>query len=187
LNGLGTGARYDGTLQGTSYIGSCAGKAVGTVAALSATDKTNMRKFIEAQLDAYERHTGWIFWAWKTESAPEWHMKDLLAEGVFPLPLGSRKCEFLRNPGGGEAEGESGDGRRLLADAYVPQIRNSAAIKRADSSWAVGRPTVVAWEGIDSVPHSGFALSYHPRRYEQTIFTLHTPLPPPSLVSRDTV
>ena len=65
LNGLGVGARYDGTFSaGSSFIGSCAGKSVGTVAGLSATDKTNIGRFIEAQLDAYEKsyNAGWIFW-----------------------------------------------------------------------------------------------------------------------------
>ena len=95
LNGLGKGARYDGTLSGSSIVGSCDGKYTGTVAALSDTDKSNIRHFIEAQLDAYEKNTGWIFWTWKTESAPEWHMKDLLANGLFPQPLTSRQCKQL--------------------------------------------------------------------------------------------
>jgi len=91
LNGLGKGARYDGTLPGSSTVGSCNGKYTGTVAGLSNDDRNNLRHFIEAQLDAYERHTGWIFWTWVTESAPEWHMKDLLANGLFPQPLSSRQ------------------------------------------------------------------------------------------------
>lgn len=93
LNGKGKGARYDGTLPGKSegYYGSCDGKYEGTVAALSDTDKTNLAYFVEAQLDAFEQHTGWIFWAWKTESAPEWNLRDLLAADLFPQPLTSRK------------------------------------------------------------------------------------------------
>jgi glucan 1,3-beta-glucosidase len=91
LNGLGKGARYDGTFPGSSNVGSCNGKYTGTVSALSDTDKNNLASFIDAQLDAYEQRTGWIFWTWVTESAPEWHMKDLLAAGIFPQPLTSRK------------------------------------------------------------------------------------------------
>ena len=91
LNGLGKGARYDGTLAGSSDVGSCDGKYNGTVNALSSNDKNNIRSFIEAQLDAYEQHTGWFFWTWVTESAPEWHMKDLLAGGLFPQPLTDRQ------------------------------------------------------------------------------------------------
>lgn len=97
LNGLGKGARYDGSLSGSSYVGSCDGKYTGTVAAMSDADKTNVGRFIEAQLDAFESSgnaKGWVFWTWKTESAPEWHMKDLLAEGIFPQPLTARKCKL---------------------------------------------------------------------------------------------
>ncbi|KAL8922669.1 MAG: hypothetical protein Q9208_004982 [Pyrenodesmia sp. 3 TL-2023] len=91
LNGLGRGARYDGTFPDSSYTGSCEGKYTGTVAGLSSDDKNNIRSYIEAQLDAYEQRSGWVFWTWKTESAPEWHMKDLLAGGLFPQPLDSRQ------------------------------------------------------------------------------------------------
>ena len=93
LNGLGKGARYDGTLSGSSYVGSCDGKYTGTVAGLSSDDKKNIRSFIEAQLDAYEAHTGWVFWTWKTESSPEWDMQALLAGGLFPQPLSNRQCK----------------------------------------------------------------------------------------------
>jgi glucan 1,3-beta-glucosidase len=91
LNGKGRGARYDGTFPGSSYQGSCDGKYKGTVAGLSSDDKKNLRSYIEAQLDAYEQRSGWIFWTWKAESAPEWHMKDLLAGGLFPQPLWNRQ------------------------------------------------------------------------------------------------
>lgn len=51
---------------------------------------------IEAQLDAYEQGAGWFFWTWKTEGAPDWDMKDLLANGLFPQPLTSGRgmCIF---------------------------------------------------------------------------------------------
>lgn len=91
LNGLGKGARYDGTFPGSSYVGSCDGKYTGTVAGLSSADKYNIGRFIEAQLDAFEKASGWIFWTWKTESAPEWDMQDLLKNGLFPQPLTARQ------------------------------------------------------------------------------------------------
>lgn len=91
LNGLGKGARYDGTFPGFSKVGNCNGKYTGSAAALSGDDKYNIRRFIEAQLDAYEQRTGWFFWTWKTESAPEWNMQDLLRNGLFPQPLTSRQ------------------------------------------------------------------------------------------------
>jgi glucan 1,3-beta-glucosidase len=91
LNGKNKGARYDGTFEGSSKIGECAGKSTGSVDALSSDDKNNIGRFIEAQLDAFEKAAGWIFWTWKTEGAPEWDMQDLLAGGIFPQPLDSRK------------------------------------------------------------------------------------------------
>jgi glucan 1,3-beta-glucosidase len=93
LNGLGKGARYDGTLPASSsgYYGSCDGKFEGTVEGMSDVDKTNLEYYVEAQLDAYEQHSGWIFWAWKTESAPEWHFQNLTRAGLIPQPLDSRK------------------------------------------------------------------------------------------------
>ena len=95
LNGKDKGARYDGTFGGSARVGDCAGKSVGTVANLSEQDRSNIRRFIEAQLDAFEKASGWIFWTWKTEGAPEWDMQDLLANGVFPQPLNQRNCEFF--------------------------------------------------------------------------------------------
>lgn len=69
LNGRGVGARYDGTYNynggSSSYIGSCAGLDVGTVDALPEQTKTNLRMFTEAQMDAFEKAAGWIWWCWK--------------------------------------------------------------------------------------------------------------------------
>ncbi|KAI9847672.1 MAG: exo-1,3-beta-glucanase [Sclerophora amabilis] len=91
LNGLGKGARYDGSYEDSEYVGDCFGKNQGSVSNMPKADKDNLRHYVEAQLDAYEQGSGWIFWTWKTESAPEWHMKELLEEGLFPQPLTSRK------------------------------------------------------------------------------------------------
>ena len=93
LNGLGVGARYDGSYTidgGSSYIGSCAGKASGTVDDMLQVDKDNIQTFIAAQLDAFEQADGWIWWTWKTESAPEWHLQNLTAAGLFPKDPGNR-------------------------------------------------------------------------------------------------
>ena len=93
LNGLGTGARYDGTFAlngGSYYIGNCDKKYTGTVDGMLADDKKNLQAYVAAQLDAYESHSGWIFWCWKTESAPEWNFRDLFKAGLIPNPLSSR-------------------------------------------------------------------------------------------------
>ncbi|KAK0940122.1 hypothetical protein LTR29_008317 [Friedmanniomyces endolithicus] len=93
LNGRGVGARYDGTYwvngQGSQYIGSCDGKYSGTVAGLGDADYWNIKNFISAQISAFEKADGWIFWCWKNEAAPEWHFKDLVAGGLVPQPLSS--------------------------------------------------------------------------------------------------
>jgi glucan 1,3-beta-glucosidase len=91
LNGRGLGARYDGSYPGSSAVGSCEGKIQGSVAALSAADKSNIRRFIEVQIDAFDKKTGWLFWTWKTEGAPEWDMQQQIAGGVFPQPLTARQ------------------------------------------------------------------------------------------------
>lgn len=92
LNGKGIGARYDGTFAGSEgAIGTCDGKSEGNVSDLSEEDRANIRRFIEGQLDAYEKGSGWLYWTWTTEGAPEWDMKQQLAAGVFPNPVTSRQ------------------------------------------------------------------------------------------------
>ncbi|KAF2862603.1 glycoside hydrolase family 5 protein [Piedraia hortae CBS 480.64] len=91
LNGRGVGARYDGTFNyngaSSSYVGNCAGKYQGTVEGLGDADKNNIKTFLSAQLSAYEKKNGWIFWTWKNEGAPEWHFQNLTAAGLTPNPL----------------------------------------------------------------------------------------------------
>jgi glucan 1,3-beta-glucosidase len=90
LNGRGTGARYDGTLPGSWYVGSCQGKS--DIGSWEDWYKDDVRGFIEAQLQAYESQTqGWIFWNFKTEGAGEWDFLRLVDAGIFPQPLTSRK------------------------------------------------------------------------------------------------
>jgi glucan 1,3-beta-glucosidase len=91
LNNKGVGARYDGTYPGSTYVGDCGAKTSGTVDQLSSADKYNIRRYNEAQLDAYSQRTGWMFWTWKTEGAPEWDMQAQLNGGLFPHPLSDRQ------------------------------------------------------------------------------------------------
>jgi glucan 1,3-beta-glucosidase len=97
LNGYGVGARYDGTFPGSTYRGSC--QSVNFIETWSQAFKDDMRQYVEAQLDVYERYSqGWIFWNFKTEASPEWDLFRLLDIGVFPQPLGERRfgsaCAF---------------------------------------------------------------------------------------------
>jgi glucan 1,3-beta-glucosidase len=93
LNGYGKGARYDGSLAGSTSVGSCNNLSTGSVSGLSDQQKEDMTKFVEAQLDAFESAAGWIFWTWRTEGAPGWDLGDMLKNGVFPSPVTSRKCK----------------------------------------------------------------------------------------------
>lgn len=91
LNGKGVSTRYQGEYANNVKYGDCANTTQGSVADLSDQERTDTRRFIEAQLDAYEGKNGWLFWTWKTEGAPGWDMQDLLANGVFPSPLTDRQ------------------------------------------------------------------------------------------------
>ena len=92
LNGFKAGSRYEGTFGDSWYIGSCWGKS-GEVKYWSQEWKDEVRRYIEAQLDAFEAKTkGWMFWNFKTEgSAGEWDLFQLLDAEVFPQPLTDRK------------------------------------------------------------------------------------------------
>lgn len=93
LNGVGIGARYDGSFQkngqGSYYIGSCANNE--DINSWSEERKQNTRKYIEAQLDAFELRGGWIFWCFKTETSIEWDASRLIEYGLFPQPLNDRQ------------------------------------------------------------------------------------------------
>jgi glucan 1,3-beta-glucosidase len=83
LNGRGIGARYDGSFDGESAVGSCSGKT-GTISQLSSSYKTFLRQMFEAQTSSFERGSGWIMWTWKAESAADWTYQDGLAGGWIP-------------------------------------------------------------------------------------------------------
>lgn len=89
VNGVGHGARWSGDYDNSPYIGSCAPYLDATKWPQEYHDK--VRRYVEAQLDAFEMEGGWVFWNWKTESAPEWDMKKLIEVGAFPQPLTDRK------------------------------------------------------------------------------------------------
>lgn len=90
LNGVGRGARYDGTLTpGQNPVGTC--KGINDISTWTTEMKENTRKFLEAQLDAFEMADGWIIWCYKTEHSIEWDLKRLIEYGLFPQPLNDRK------------------------------------------------------------------------------------------------
>ncbi|KAG0669841.1 hypothetical protein C6P45_003236 [Maudiozyma exigua] len=93
LNGVGVGARYDGSYYNTTRystddepVGPCHSQY--PIEQWNETYKRDVRQFIEAQLATYDTQTtGWIFWNWKTEDAYEWDYKQLKDAGLFPSPL----------------------------------------------------------------------------------------------------
>lgn len=89
LNGVGRGARYSGDYDNSPKYGSC--DPILNLSTWPDDYKKNVRKYIEAQLDAFELNAGWIFWNWKTENAPEWDMKQLVDAGIFPQPFSDRQ------------------------------------------------------------------------------------------------
>ncbi|KAF8337443.1 glycoside hydrolase family 5 protein [Cantharellus anzutake] len=94
LNGRNNGARYDGSLPGSTYVGSCTGKS-GSGASFSASYKTFLRKYYEAQTQAWEQSVGWIHWTWKTEVAADWSYQAGLAQGWIPQNPASRKYDNI--------------------------------------------------------------------------------------------
>ncbi|CAI9630229.1 glycoside hydrolase family 5 protein [Alternaria burnsii] len=92
LNGYGRGARYDGTFSGSSYIGSCAWQ--NNLSTWPASYKDDSRRYIEAQIQAFESKTqGWFWWNFKTEGAAEWDAFRLIDAGVFP-PIRNGQVEY---------------------------------------------------------------------------------------------
>ena len=100
LNGVGIGRRLDGSFWrdnvGSYYISSCDGND--DVSTWSGEKWEATRRYIEAQLDAYEMRGGWIWWTYKTESSPEWGINHLLANGLWPNPINERyypgQCDY---------------------------------------------------------------------------------------------
>ncbi|CDK27874.1 unnamed protein product [Kuraishia capsulata CBS 1993] len=97
LNGIGRGARYDGSYE-SSWIGSCDG--LNDYSQWDSNRISETRQYIEAQLDAFEygKNAGWVFWCLKTESTVEWDFKRLVLLGAIPQPLSDRwfpgQCGF---------------------------------------------------------------------------------------------
>lgn len=93
VNSVGFGARYDGTWtkdgETSPYIGSCENNE--DITSWSEERKQNTRKFVEAQLDAFEMRGGWIIWCYKTENTIEWDVQRLIYNGLFPQPLTDRQ------------------------------------------------------------------------------------------------
>lgn len=89
LNGVGRGARWDESYQSDTYFNTCNDND--DFSSWSDTRKEDTRRYIEAQLDAYDQGAGWVFWTWKTENSIEWDFQKLMETGLFPQPLSDRQ------------------------------------------------------------------------------------------------
>ncbi|KIK63051.1 glycoside hydrolase family 5 protein [Collybiopsis luxurians FD-317 M1] len=90
LNGRGIGARWDNSINGGPPNGSCDG-LTGDYSTFSSDFKTFLRQYWEAQVEIGESAQGWIYWAWKTESADEWSYQKGLEGGWIPSDPTDRK------------------------------------------------------------------------------------------------
>ncbi|KAL7421938.1 hypothetical protein Q5752_003710 [Cryptotrichosporon argae] len=82
LNGRGTGARYDNTLNTSAallYPGDCGAKSGADPASWTQEYVDHLGRSFEAQT--------WIFWCWKTEQAADWSMQTGISYGWIPTPI----------------------------------------------------------------------------------------------------
>ncbi|KAF3909022.1 hypothetical protein ABW21_db0200204 [Orbilia brochopaga] len=92
LNGVGNGARWDGTFSDTKGTPRCptgdqqckCSLANADPSQFSADYKLFLKTWAQAQMRAFEKGYGWFYWTWKTESAPLWSYQAGLAAGIMP-------------------------------------------------------------------------------------------------------
>lgn len=88
LNGVGRGSRYEGLYENSPKLGTCEG--INDLSSWSQDKLDDTRRYVEAQMDAFERQNGWIFWTYKTEGSVEWDVRILIENNLFPQPLDDR-------------------------------------------------------------------------------------------------
>ncbi|KAI8991661.1 glycoside hydrolase superfamily [Mycotypha africana] len=108
LNGVGQGARYDGTLQEPGapkpapICPTCNCKDANNWPLFSTGYKQFLLQFMEKQMDAYEASIGWFYWTYKTEDHVNPHWDYLLAweQGFAPKDVNLRNFTCpLNSPG----------------------------------------------------------------------------------------
>jgi glucan 1,3-beta-glucosidase len=80
LNGIGIGARYDGTFTNgmPAVCSNCTCNGTEDWNTWDDEYKQFLRRFIERQMDAFESNIGWFFWNFKTENHVNPHWDYLL-------------------------------------------------------------------------------------------------------------
>ncbi|EUC43398.1 glycoside hydrolase family 5 protein [Bipolaris oryzae ATCC 44560] len=125
INNVGTGSRWEGTLQPTDKTSAvlapqcplqsseCSCKqANADPSSYSPEYKKWLYQFAIGQMDAFEAGWGWFYWTWETESSTQWSYRRGREAGILPDKAYDRdwKC-----PGGGVQNLDSFDG---LAENY---------------------------------------------------------------------
>ncbi|TLD28035.1 beta-glucosidase 6 [Venturia nashicola] len=92
LNGVGSGARWEGTFYGQDSP-ACPTKDTQCSCAMANADpstytadyKKFLQQWAEAQMDVFEKSSwGWFYWTWKTENAPLWSYQAALKGEFMP-------------------------------------------------------------------------------------------------------
>jgi glucan 1,3-beta-glucosidase len=91
LNGVGAGARWNGTFAGETspqcptQDSECSCPMANADPSTFTSDyKLFLQTWAEAQMVAFEKSWGWFYWTWKTESAPLWSYQAALQGGFMP-------------------------------------------------------------------------------------------------------
>ncbi|KAJ2722978.1 hypothetical protein GGI07_002934 [Coemansia sp. Benny D115] len=87
LNGFQRGSRWDGTYLRKAPIrpgGTCSGQE--DIRQWSPEMREFKRAFAMAQIQTYEKGSGWIFWNFKAENADSWDYIKLAQNGIIPNP-----------------------------------------------------------------------------------------------------
>lgn len=91
LNGVGTGARWTGTFDGSgspacpTQDDQCSCDMTNAdPSTFSSEYKLFLQTWAEAQMSTFEMSWGWFYWTWKTESAPLWSYQAGLRDGYLP-------------------------------------------------------------------------------------------------------
>ncbi|USP79655.1 glycoside hydrolase family 5 protein [Curvularia clavata] len=133
INNVGTGSRWEGTLQPTDKTGavlapqcplqssqcSCT-QANADPGSYSPEYKKWLYQFAIGQMDAFEAGWGWFYWTWETESSTQWSYRRGREAGILPDKAYDRdwKC-----PGGGVDNLDSFDG---LSENYRRDLGNAS-------------------------------------------------------------
>ena len=89
LNGVGRGAREEGTMDDSTFHHKCNDGKINkdVISTWDQPMKDQTHAYIEAQIKAFEtKAKGWVYWTYKTEGNAEWDLGLLIQNELFPLP-----------------------------------------------------------------------------------------------------